>query len=201
MATDDFNRADNADLGANWTIQSGQAALQIVSNRAVPSNNFSDCGEIWVADSFSDDQYSESVVTALHSSAPAETGIGPIVRGSTSVASYYAVVVNSTAANPWTLAKRVTGTYSDLHDGLDLFANGDTVRLEVSGTTLTVKRNGSTIYTTTDPSVTTGRPGIWYSSAASDEAVDSWAGGDLVTAAITQLPKYAPIPFMSNQRI
>ena len=94
MATDDFNRADNADLGANWTIQSGQAALQIVSNRAVPSNNFSDCGEIWVADSFSDDQYSESVVTALHSSAPAETGIGPIVRGSTSVASYYAVVVD-----------------------------------------------------------------------------------------------------------
>jgi hypothetical protein len=36
LATDDFNRADNADLGVNWTPVDG--SFQIISNQAITAS-------------------------------------------------------------------------------------------------------------------------------------------------------------------
>jgi hypothetical protein len=53
------------------------------------------------------------------------------------------------------------------------------VRLEVSGTTLTVKYNGTTIDTATDSSLASGSAGVVCYDAGAFERADDWEGGNL----------------------
>src|SRR5712692_7717114 len=58
--SDDFNRADNATLGGNWTTVFGYSDLSIVSNHA----NFTGSvgADYWNA-SFTNDQFSKVTIT------------------------------------------------------------------------------------------------------------------------------------------
>ena len=53
----------------------------------------------------------------------------------------------------------------------------DVLRMEASGTTITVKLNSTTICTCTDSTLSTGRPGIYFYGV--NATLDDWAGGDL----------------------
>lgn len=71
------------------------------------------------------------------------------------------------------------------------FAGGDTIRLEVQGTTtLRCRKNGVQFASFTDTNITTGKPGIGYSSAAdtaADASIRSWAAGDFSSAGSVSL--------------
>jgi hypothetical protein len=99
---------------------------------------------------------------------------------------YYALIVSSDAAGPnytTRLIKIVNGSATTLHSASVAWASGDTVELEVEGTTLTGMKNGSALggsFTQTDTSLTTGKPGILGATDTDTSATGkNWVGGNL----------------------
>jgi len=177
IASDDFNRADGA-LGADWAV--GVGAFEIASNAARTNSN-ADGYAYWAgAGTFDDDQYSQVVLAAAASGNPGSDNWGGLcVRGGGDGA--YVLEVSSTI---WYLARLTSGgTFTNLTNGSLTMAAGDTVYLEIVGTTLIGKHNGTQFTTTTDSTYSTGKPGLSGYKVASGTTEDSWEGGDVGTPA------------------
>lgn len=90
------------------------------------------------------------------------------------------VVVRCSDANNWyallgsALYKRVAGTTTPLGN-FGSFTAGDTMRLSVSGSTLTAYRNGTQVGQVTDTALTTGNPGLRCDSSSG--RFDDFAAG------------------------
>jgi hypothetical protein len=164
--SDDFNRANGA-LGANWGTD--RNALTIVSNQA-KGTSAANCATWRVTGTFAANQYSEIVWQG-----GAANGAGPIVRhNGVNPGTYYVAYFDGTKMY---LESVAAGAYTGINGaGTDFVpVNGDVLRLEVSGTTLTVRRNGVKLYTTTNAAIATGRPG--FEIFGTTIAVNDWAGG------------------------
>ena len=74
-ASDDFNRADGG-LGSNWTAVSDGAMA--IASQAVIGTAGANSGDIWTANSFASDQYSQIAVTSTQLTG--SQWIGPAVR-------------------------------------------------------------------------------------------------------------------------
>jgi hypothetical protein len=194
-ASDDFNRADAADLGSNWTPLLGASPqpflghLVITNNQAGPNAQGVDCLSYWSANTFSDDQYSQAVIPKVGYYTTV------IVRADSTQNRFYEGYVTATG---YGIAKYWDGSWSPpLVSGIDgIWHDGDTVRLEVTGSahpmTLTMYHNGSPVLTWTSSSAldvkTGGSPGIgigdrdWVGLR-----LDNWEGGDLGTVSATRL--------------
>jgi hypothetical protein len=180
VLTDNFNRADQNPLAGNWTTSNGAIALKILSNQLTFASDF-DASANYSATTFSNDQYSQ--VKLSNASGSGATGFGVTVRQSTSANTRYRVTADSAASNNIQLGKEVNNVYSNLTGWprTATVANGDTLRLEVQGTTLRVYINGVQVGAdTTDSSIASGYPGIIYSSSAPSATADDWAGGDYI---------------------
>lgn len=190
MATnsDNFNRANSADLGANWDQNHG--SLKIVGNRVEASDITSDNGETWNADAFQNDQFSQVDLTVV-ALAGTEAGFGVGVRwASATTKTGYRLVANELAGTDCWLAKFVAAAYTLLGSADGEFVANDVLRLEVSGQnptiTLLAKLNGTTIITVSgETAIGSGRPAIVWSSdgASGAPAIDNWSGGDTAAAA------------------
>lgn len=172
-ATDDFNRADSSDLGTNWDVIFGDGH-QVSSNECLCNTDFSsgyDAAEIWNADSFDDDQYSEATVTGV-------VGVGATgvaVRGSTdNFYGYYSDDFNCY------LFKVVGGSFTTFATGTS-WSNGEVCRLEAEGTTITPLIDGSedtSVGAQTDSDISSGAAGVsGYDVTA--HSIDDWEGGNL----------------------
>ncbi len=181
-ATDDFLGAvATCDLGdatcPHWTAISGTSNAWGHSGGvqgAIAQNATADDIVYWNADVFTADQYSQ--ITA-------EPGvsagyIGPAVR-LTSGPNGYAF-----GCGTHTIYKFVAGVRSDLDTSHASCADGDLVKLEVTGTSTTslvVKINGAqdgSTYNDSSSPFTSGSAGMWgYPSTPG--FVLSWTGGDL----------------------
>lgn len=128
MATDDFNRADNADLGVNWDVQTGETAFKIVSNRALPTAISSDASERYVGVAFANDQSSQATLAAGAGGLGSTVGegIGVLVRSSASARTFYRTVVSTAGSE---IAKFVAGTYTQLTTNGTAWAATDVVFL------------------------------------------------------------------------
>lgn len=160
--TDDFERG-NGTLGSNWTAVDG--TMQIFNGTA--------CGNAsgdskYSGASFSNDQYSEVVTNN------AANNTYVLVRANG--ADYYYAIVRASFGD-YHVNKWVGGVDTNLVNGSVSSAIGDTIRLEISGTGLTLKLNGATVDTASDSSIASGSPGIGSSDPGS--RIASWAGGDL----------------------
>lgn len=175
-ASDAFTGTGGASLGSNWTAISGTFALY--SDGACPTAGGTECGSGWNADTPDNDQYAETVLGAGGSGVYA----GPAVRVSSSAATYYGFYTRI-AGNTYYF-KMVAGSYTDLTSLAAISRSaGDTLRIEISGTSITCKANGATEKTLTDNSISSGRVGITGYSSGSTNMLDSWAGGNLTAAA------------------
>lgn len=188
IASDAFNRANTTgpDLGANWTnIAAGGFAtngFQIVSNHVEPTSLGSDKGAFWSGDVFPADQYSQVKVTVTGTGANA--GVGPAVRMASDGTCYWAVV-NKAASNNVVVGRKLAGTYATVGSGLrtTTWVDGDTLRLEVQGSTLRVYQNGVQLGADmTDTNIVSGPAGIAYSSSTTVAQVDDWEGGNFAAA-------------------
>lgn len=179
LASDNFNRADNVDLGATWDVVPTRTNCQIVGNRArAGALGNANCTESYNGVSWPNDQYSE---TTLGANLNATGSAGPAVRCSTSDWSQYAVICDTGGAH---LVKFVAGAFTGLGDYTAVPpVAGDVVRLEIQGTNLTVKVNGATVLGPIgDSDIAAGRTGIYIEEAAAgDHEIDAWAGGDFAT--------------------
>ena len=184
MATDNFNRADSADLGASWDVMTGETAMKILGNACYPSSVTSDATESYNAVAFANDQYSQVLVASIGADGIG-AGVGIGLRMATGARTYYRVVACLSGSE---IAKQVAGTYTQLGTNATAWVIGDTLYVSVSGTTIQVKRNGSNLFSATDSAIASGRAGVSHSSnTTADSKVDDWDGGDLA-AAVTRVP-------------
>lgn len=180
-ATDDFNRADNTSLGANWTTVStggfDATGFQIVSNAAQPEQLTGDDLELYTGSTFADDQYAQAKVTVT--STGSNAGLGVVVRGATN-GSCYRAVVSKAASNNVSLFKFVAGAGTNLGNRTTTWVDGDTLRIEVQGTTITLYQNGVALGATfSDSALASGAPGISHSTSITSGSLDDFAAGDL----------------------
>jgi hypothetical protein len=140
-----------ATYSSSWTINGGN--FQINTNAVAANNNNSDAMATWNPISFSNDQYAEVTLSALTSGGY----IGVTVRGQVGAFSGYGAYSDSNTNVK--IIKWEAGTPTVLYNG-SAFAASDVLRLEVSGTTLTLKKNGSIVTTVTDSTYSSGRPGL-----------------------------------------
>jgi hypothetical protein len=180
LATDDFNRADAANLGANWTA--GIGPMQILSNQATwgsgPGSG-TDAGETYTGGGvvWPNNQYGQIAISGTATTG-AETGIGIILRYLNSN-NFYRIIVNGEASNNITVAKIASGSYSVITSRTQAWTGGDTFKAEIQGTTIKVYRNGVQLGADiSDSSVASGDVGMFYSSTAFLIRADNFEGGD-----------------------
>lgn len=184
LAADDFNRADAANLGANWVLIQGIANHQgIFSNAAdlaVASARNGDAyngGVTWP-----NDQYAQAKVVTM----PDATGTWGVVVRAEAVGGaqriFYAAGVSpgDQGDNFTRIWKFVNNTYTNISSsGANDISVGKTVRLEVVGTTLTCFVDGVQKTQITDAAIASGKPGIYSVHNAIDVALfDDFEAGD-----------------------
>jgi hypothetical protein len=109
VITDNFNRADNADIGANWDNgYTSFGACQIVGNLVRPSSVGTTCIESWNANSFAATQSAQVTLTTF-------------TNGSDTFDVTVATVIRATAPATETMY------YCQAHSRLP--GTGDTVRI------------------------------------------------------------------------
>jgi hypothetical protein len=194
LASDDFDRADNASLGGNWSPNITGRQFLIVSNAAKPTATAQDVAESYTAVSFPNDQYSEVVLGAVEPAGGVDEGCGVICRATSPSTSFtgYRLVGNGSGFG---VLRFNSGVSTSLQTGSGTtFAAGDTLRLEVrtngANCDWSAWKNGVQFTSGTDTSpLTSGRAGIAYSSSDTAATIASWAGGDFDTPAVSGQPE------------
>lgn len=174
LATDNFNRADSLDLGANWTPPAaGFDPLQIVSNAVRPQTITIFNGEYYSAISWPADQYSECRLIAI----PATNGPGPAARMSTTDQTFYVVNANTGGLQ---LFRVLAGSVVQIGSSATVPVVGDILRIEAQGTTIRVLLNSVQQISVVDANIATGQAGIFVyeATAVTNSQLDEWAGGD-----------------------
>lgn len=180
-ATDAFTAANGTSLttySANWTINNGSFVIN--TNGLIGATSVDDSLAHWNADVFSNDQYSQLTIAAIVSGGYP----GPAVRVPASGKTAY--FIQSDSADGLYMYKMVAGVETQLGGTGAVVVANDVLRLEVSGTTLTPKKNGTLIATPgtqTDSTLTSGSAGIDIYDNLTGARVDDWSGGNLGSAA------------------
>jgi hypothetical protein len=179
--TDNFNRADGA-LGSNWSAGPSFTAPTIVSNVGSSANDSAWHVAHWntSVNTFVNDQYSEA--TVLDGSA-VTTFAGVIVRHQPSTSSGYFAFPNGGSIKLYRLDSGSFNLLNTLGSGI---TDGSVIRLEITGTTLNVKVNGTSVGTFTDTNYSSGSPGI---ASYSSGRLDNWTGGPIAVSAETPLKR------------
>jgi hypothetical protein len=182
VATDDFNRA-NGGLGTNWT--DAVAGLRIQSN-AVDVNTPTDTQTFayWNGGTFDDDQWAEVDVTP---GGGGDGSSGPAVRMDAN-GNCYLAVCDEFAGNRHELY-RVSDNGTTFTQLASIATNTGTglrlLRVEATGTTISVFADGIEVISVTNSVLTTGRPGISiYRGSGNPSAVlDNFSAGDWIPPA------------------
>ncbi len=182
LATDNFTRANANPIGGNWTTSPGDAALQIVSNKAAPGANTGYASAYWNAITWPNDQWSEVTLDTENDIAY----ITAIVRMSGTDQTYYSAFCQGPLGSGHLLViKFVAGSATTLFDsGIVVVVNsGDILRLSALGTQITLYVNGVSQFQTNDSSISSGSAGMgFYSTSGSDVLlVSKWSGGDFAS--------------------
>ena len=171
-ASDNFARA-NGSLGPNWTDMS-DGGMAIVSQTAAGTNG-GNSGDMWTADSFTSDQYSQ--VTLTGTQLTATQWIGAVVRAQDSGQDGYVGIYFWNNGSPeLMLFLRHNGGWAELGSYSTAPLSGGTqLELTAVGNTLSFAENGTQVIGTTDGTLTGGASGIMANGAAQAAA---WAGGN-----------------------
>jgi hypothetical protein len=175
LATDNFDRADNTDLGANWTPRPN--SMQILSQKVAAFVAGDDEAEAYTGISWPDDQYVQVAVSGLTTTGGG-TGIGVILRCADGN-NFYRVVVSGEASNNVSVSKQVATVFTTITNRTTAWSDGDVLKVDVIGDTLRVYKNGVQLGADIagDGALATGAVGIGYSSTASAARADLFEGG------------------------
>lgn len=173
-ASDNFNRADNLDLGANW--DSILSSAQIVGNEVRVTTAGSAASEVYNAFSPTNDQ--ECRVTIVTNTGT-NAFIGATVRSAdTPTNTHYHGISEANAAETSRIRKIVAGVVTQLAtENATTWVAGDVVTIGVVGTALTLYRNGTSVLTATDGDIASGKGGLYMFNDSADLAtveLDTW---------------------------
>lgn len=188
LASDDFNRANSATLGANWTTLGTASSMGVGGNQAENSTSAQRNANYYSAITWPDDHYVQSTFVALGS----RTNM--VLARNTPGASrnFYGAGQDFNnhggATTTARLVKHVNNTPTSLGATVLSLAAGDTVRIEAQGTTIRMLVNSSTIHSVTDSAHSSGSAGIYGDDGSSGTNLqDNWEGGDFSSASAPRL--------------
>lgn len=206
-ATDSFTQggAGFGPLSASWTVTTGMGTPQVQQTADVVevSSVGADAAAYWNADAFNNDQYAQiKVVTA----AGTDRFVGCAVRTASGAQTFYQGGVFGALGGSVTtrIRKTVAGVNTTLGaTGTATVNTGDTIKLEVSGTTITLYLNGVSVLSRTDSSIASGSAGIFLftdSGGVGDAELDDFLADNLVAAAaqVPYQPAYLMAPVMAQ---
>lgn len=180
LASDNFNRADNADVGAVWspnTAEPGSTGMQIVSNAVVfkaPSS--SESAEIYNALTAPANQYSEVTYNGAQPADGTGSGYGPICRAATNAITFYRAVANGSG---FVVSQIINNVKLDLIvSSAVTVAAADKLRLSLYGNYWQLSKNGIVIAAGIDDGIASGGFGMAYNDTATGGGIDAWEGGD-----------------------
>lgn len=134
LATDDFNRSDNADLGASWTEHLGFDPCELASNAVRAPAPPATCAEAFTT-LLPEDQWVSILIATLSGSGTP----GVQVRGTEGGLDFYGCFVNTDLT---TLFKFVGGSYFEIgNTAVTTWEAGDRITLDVVGDNLDCKKN------------------------------------------------------------
>jgi uncharacterized protein YjdB len=150
----------------------------------------------WNADTISNDQYSQVRIAGGLASLTqyVEITVRATGAGDASYKSYVFYSDGVAGSSHTEVAKIINGAWTTLRNFSTSFAVGDVMKIGVVGTTITCYKNGVSIGTVTDASLTSGSPGVGvYGNIVT---VDDWQGGGIPAAAPppTAPPPPPPVP-------
>jgi hypothetical protein len=194
LASDNFDRADGG-LGANWTTITGMTAPAIVSNAVVGDADPE--GAYYNAVTPPADQWAQvTVTTPLTNHAGSGDGVGPAIRIQTGAQSQYNMQAQTPDCQVYVAN---AGSYQQIGSTGTGFVAGDVAYLEIQGTTVVSKKNGSTsgMPTGTDATYASGRFGFFIANdlGVVDPKLNDWSGGDFSSGAQNPpRPSYREFP-------
>lgn len=162
-----FNYDQNP-LNTNFTTLTGFSDWRsYAASGGYAQGTSTEAAVYWNADTFDDNQYAAFVYT------PGTYATACVRVKTTATADfYYVMAVSSTSLR---IGRYTTGALgSDMT--ITALVEGDEVKIEASGTTLTAKVNGSTIDSRTDANLTSGTTGLY---AYGGSAVRSFKAGNV----------------------
>lgn len=162
---------NSASNGNGFTVNTNEA----YPNTSEGNDNFS-CN-YWDGDTFDANQYSEIEVTAIS----ATVYLGAAVRAYNPGTHHYNAYYDNVSSADCFYEKYVTGTFTALGNDLNGLSVTDVRRLEAFGTSITWKTNGTTVFSITDSSLTSGSPGIAGYNVGTTSRLDNWEGGNLTS--------------------
>ena len=175
---DDFGRA-NGSLGTatvggvsqgwSWSVTSG--GWGILSNAAANTSGAGHCNARADSDLATADHYAQANVTL-----GASSDGGVFVRFAAAADTGYILLNDATND---VIYKNVAGSYTSLASAAQGSPAGALMRLEVSGSSLTGKRSGTTTVSTTDSSITGNLRGGIRAFGGGVDTVDNFQAGDL----------------------
>lgn len=177
-ATDTFTVGANTDLSAyaNWTVNVGELEVVNVGDDLRGKNNNGYSLAYWDADAFGNDHYSQFTAS---DTTEAVDEMGPAVRVHASAHTGYYFRGNGANCE---LYKVVAGSHSSIATGGAAWAAAEDIRLEVIGTTLDPKIDGTTEATLgqqTDSAIASGSAGVQAFENEQDLRLDDFEADDL----------------------
>jgi len=185
-SSDNFNRADENPIsdGGNWTPGPGASDnVQVVTNRARLSTVATEGTARRVSPSFAAAQYAQCTVTTRTDT---NDYAGPAVRiASTTDADQYFLrpAYLDTTFNIRRIDDTGTLAGTTLGAAFGTFAVNDVLRLDMVGTLLIAKQNGTILATRVDATYSSGQPGfhIWAEDNVNNAEIDDWSAADILT--------------------
>jgi len=180
-STDDFNRADNADLGAAWDVYT--TPCQILSNAAHSDGGATNrCIEGYNTYIPTANQYVE---ITLAGNTPTSGDVSALVRlqAPTTYSTYLCRANFGEGGASSNIQRRDAGSLANLasESSTNWGSAPDVIRCEITNSAITFKRNGSTLLTTAnDGTYTSGRGGIGIFDDL--DFIDNFEVGDLPTS-------------------
>lgn len=172
--TDNFNRADGV-LTSPWGTQTSENACEIVSNLIRGVDIFGEHGSRRT-DSWNSNHSSQAL---SKNGSGAFREISVRVRCQSGARSYYAGGMENfnLGTQKYRIWKVVAGTFTNLLEhGTDDFATAKTIKLDATGTTLTLYVDGVQTLQTTDSDLSGGTPGLGVYVGTANDAWDDWEG-------------------------
>lgn len=170
---DDFNRANNTDLGAGWVEVSGD--WSIVSNQLSPGAAGGTIILRAAGAMASNDNYAQATIAATTAASH-----GVWCRGNSNISSGYLWRNDGTS---WNLFSVVGGSFTSIGSFAAAAAPGDVAKVQAVGSTITAYVNGIQRVSVTDTGVTTGTSIGIRSESSGSIKFDDFSAGDVTAGA------------------
>jgi hypothetical protein len=185
--SDDFNGADAATLGANWTTVGALTSIGIASHGA-QATAMSGSAEFYSAISAVPTDQCSAAVIRTDASASDYMGVGS--RMDASSGGYTFLVIGPSGVSGHGFLQKIAGggaltTYTlGSQDTVMTITNGDEVKICSQGTTHTAYVNNVAKISATDTTYTVGKPGLFIFNTTgtfTNSVFESWTGASIVS--------------------